>query len=93
MPFNLRVFDDEKKARMGVMECVTHKLVTPYPVLWEKPGEVVAQFKYTVLITPEGPKRITGAPFDISICETDVKLEDNLAVMVSIMHFHLEVLL
>jgi curved DNA binding protein len=81
MPFNLRVFDDEKKARMGVMECVTHKLVTPYPVLWEKPGELVAQFKYTVLILPDGPQRITGCPLDVSICETDIKLEDNLAVL------------
>ncbi|KAA0204073.1 hypothetical protein HAZT_HAZT011504 [Hyalella azteca] len=81
MPFNLRVFDDEKKARMGVMECVTHKLVTPYPVLWEKPGELVAQFKYTVLITADGPQRITGLPLDVSLCQTDIKLEDHLAAL------------
>lgn len=36
MPFNIRSFDDEKKARLGVTECVSHKLVDPYPVLWEK---------------------------------------------------------
>lgn len=36
MPFNLRLFEDEKKARMGVLECVSHKLIDPYPVLWER---------------------------------------------------------
>ena len=36
MPFNIRNFDDENKAKMGCTECVTHKLIDPYPVLWDK---------------------------------------------------------
>ena len=36
MPFNLRSFDSETKAKMGVVECVTHKLVEPFQVLHEK---------------------------------------------------------
>lgn len=39
MAFNLRDFDDEKKAKMGVVECVKNKLIEPYQVLYEKPGK------------------------------------------------------
>lgn len=46
MPFNLRSFDDEKKARMGVVECVSHKLVEPYPVLWEKVLKLMFYFYF-----------------------------------------------
>lgn len=38
MPFNLRNMEDEKKARMGVLECVSHKLIEPFQVLYEKEG-------------------------------------------------------
>ena len=37
MPFSLRNLEDEKKARMGVVECVSHKLLEPFHVLYEKP--------------------------------------------------------
>jgi len=77
MPFNLRHFDDIKKARMGVMECVSHKLVAPYPVLWERQGEHVAQFKYTVLIHPTGPVKLTGIHFDATMYKSDVKIMEN----------------
>lgn len=39
MPFNLRNFEDEKKAKLGVVECVSHKLIEPFQVLYEKPGK------------------------------------------------------
>lgn len=39
MPFNLRHFEEETKARMGVVECVSHKMIEPFQVLYEKPGE------------------------------------------------------
>ena len=45
MPFTLRAFEDEKKARMGVVECVKHGLCDPYPVIFEREGEIVAQVK------------------------------------------------
>ena len=40
MPFNLRNFESETKAKMGVVECVTHKLVVPFQVLYEKEGKL-----------------------------------------------------
>ena len=60
MPFNLRSMEDEKKARMGVVECVTHKLIEPFQVLFDKEGSHVAQYKFTVLLMPNGPHKITG---------------------------------
>ncbi|CAI9735543.1 Hypothetical predicted protein [Octopus vulgaris] len=38
MPFTVRLFEDEKKAKMGLMECVKHELMQPYNVLFEKEG-------------------------------------------------------
>lgn len=76
MCFNLRSLDDEKKAKMGINECVNHGLITPFPVLFEKEDEVVAQFKFTTLLMPNGPMRITGLPFDPNNFESDHKIED-----------------
>ena len=33
-----RAFGEESKARMGVVECVTHKLLDPFDVLYDKEG-------------------------------------------------------
>ena len=63
MPFNLRNCEEEKKARMGVVECVKHQVLQPFHVLYEKEGTFVAQFKFTVLLMPNGPMKITGPLF------------------------------
>jgi len=77
MPFTLRALEDEKKARLGVMECVNHKLLDPFSVLYEKDNEFVAQFKFTVLLMPNGPHKITGLPLDLTVYETEHKIEDD----------------
>ena len=59
LPFTLRHFEDEKSAKMGITECVAHGLLTPYPSLHEKSGDV-AHFKCTVLLLPSGTTRVTG---------------------------------
>jgi len=77
MAFSLRGFEDEKKARVGVLECVKHDLLVPYDVLYEKEGEFVAQFKYTVLLMPNGPMRITGLPnFPTECYKSEKTIED-----------------
>jgi len=76
MPFNLRSMEEEKKARMGVVECVTHKLIEPFQVLFDKEGAYVAQYKFTVLLMPNGPHKITGLPFDEATCKTEKSIED-----------------
>ncbi|KAF0763391.1 proliferation-associated protein 2G4 [Aphis craccivora] len=76
MPFNLRNFEDEKKAKMGVMECVNHKLIEPFQVLFEKTGETVVQYKFTVLVTATGPARITGLPFEEDLYVPNLSIKD-----------------
>lgn len=77
MPFTLRYFDDEVKAKMGLKECVNHKLIEAFPLLHEKEGELVAQFKFTVLLMPTRSHKITGLlDFDLSAYKTDHKIED-----------------
>jgi len=62
LPFTLRHFDDERTAKMGITECVSHGLLTPYPSLHEKADSKVAHFKCTVLLLPSGTSRVTGLP-------------------------------
>ncbi|XP_020235709.1 ERBB-3 BINDING PROTEIN 1 [Cajanus cajan] len=61
MPFSARALE-EKRARLGLVECVNHELLQPYPVLHEKPGDYVAHIKFTVLLMPNGSDRITSHP-------------------------------
>ena len=42
LPFAIRAFSDPVGAKIGVKECIEHDLITAYPVLTEKAGEVVA---------------------------------------------------
>merc|ERR1711904_600395 len=60
LPFTIRAIEDEQVARIGVSEARRHELLEEYPVLKEKPDEIVAQFKFTVLLLPGGTKKITG---------------------------------
>uniref|UniRef100_A0A1B6EFY4 Peptidase M24 domain-containing protein n=1 Tax=Clastoptera arizonana TaxID=38151 RepID=A0A1B6EFY4_9HEMI len=76
MPFNLRNFEDEIKAKLGVGECVNHKLIEPFQVLYEKPSEVVVQFKFTVLLMPNGAHRITGLPFETDLYQSELCVSD-----------------
>merc|ERR1711862_110269 len=62
LPFTLRAIQDEQVARIGVSEAKRHELLEDYPVLKEREGQFVAQFKFTVLLLPGGTKRITGLP-------------------------------
>jgi len=60
MPFTIRALEDERQARLGIRECLQHELLTPYPVLYERPGDFVAHVKFTVLLLPNGNLKITG---------------------------------
>jgi curved DNA binding protein len=63
LPFTLRAIEEETTARVGITEAKRHELVEEYPVLRERDGVFVAQFKFTALLLPGGTKRITGLPF------------------------------
>lgn len=55
-----RALEDERQAKLGVRECVQHELLTPYPVLFERPGDFVTHVKFTILLLPNGNTKITG---------------------------------
>lgn len=76
MPFNLRNFEEEAKAKMGVVECVSHKLIEPFQVLYEKHTEFVAQFKSTILLLPNGTIVATSSPFDVNAYESEYSVTD-----------------
>ncbi|XP_034022550.1 proliferation-associated protein 2G4-like isoform X2 [Thalassophryne amazonica] len=76
MPFTLRAFEDEAKARLGILECAKHELLQPFSVLQEKEGEFVAQFKFTVLLMANGPHRITNGPFDPDFYKSEHEVQD-----------------
>jgi curved DNA binding protein len=61
LPFTMRWIED-KHAKFGMTELVNHGLVHTYPVLYEKDGEFIAQFKYTALVGPDGAERVTEHP-------------------------------
>eukprot|EP00877_Chromochloris_zofingiensis_P000802 jgi/Chrzof1/10722/Cz05g10020.t1 len=70
MPFTLRAITEgegeegkelQKQLRLGLVECLSHNLLHPYPVLHEKAGELVAQIKGTVLLMPNGSDKVTTA--------------------------------
>jgi curved DNA binding protein len=73
MQFSLRSIENEK-AKYGIVECLNHNLLVAYPVMYEKQGDLVAQFKGTILMTPNGSDRITTAP--LQKVESDKEVGD-----------------
>ena len=84
-----RAFDDETKARMGVIECAKHDLMEPYPVYYEKEGEYVAEFKFTVLIMPNNTMKITGLPLDLDCYQTENSITDEAIKVNRKLFYHL----
>jgi len=77
-PFNIRTFEDEKKARMGLQEAVQHGLVRPYDIVYTPPGTYVAAFHFTIAILPNGPTMISHPPvwYKSSLLKTEQELEE-----------------
>jgi len=83
MPFSIRNFSDEKRAKYGMTELIKHELVDPYPILYEKEGEFIAQFKFTAILTSKETVKLTSQslPFVKSDYEiTDTKIKNILAM-------------
>ena len=68
-PFAVRQLE-HKQARIGLRECLKHDLASPYPVLYEKEGEVVVQVKATVLVLKDHIEVITKPRLKTSMFET-----------------------
>jgi hypothetical protein len=83
LPFNLRSMEDAR-SRLGITELVNHNLVDQYPVMWERKGETVAQFKFTVLILPQQTKKLNeGFPLPYVNSEFNIQSDAQLAQIMS----------
>jgi len=72
-PFTIRALD-ESRAKFGVVECLNHGLVQPYPVLFEKSGEFIAQFKFTVFVLPSSTQRMNT--FELPFVSSQYSITD-----------------
>ena len=70
------MFEEENHAKLGVIEPMKHALMQSYPVMFEREGEYVARFMFTVILQPNGPLLITSAPFDPAHYKSELKIED-----------------
>ena len=88
-PFSLNAFDNESNikttkqvnniksvAKIGLNECVSHELFYPYPVLSEKEGDIVAQFKWTIAVRNDGPYVICGGLLDTTKFNSEYSVTD-----------------
>jgi curved DNA binding protein len=84
MLFSLRGLEDggAGRTRLGLADCVAHDLLQPYPVTYDKAGELVAQVKGTVLLMPNGSSdRITAAPAQVVKSEKVIEDEEIKALL------------
>ena len=51
-----------------------HELLHMYPILSEKKGDLVSQFKYTVAVKENGPYLVSGLCIDISKYASEHKI-------------------
>lgn len=58
-------------------ECLAHELIAAFPVLKEKDGEFIAQFKGTVVVQPKSTVILCGGKaLDKTGLECDKKIKD-----------------
>ncbi|KAL8841468.1 MAG: hypothetical protein Q9170_000931 [Blastenia crenularia] len=76
-PFSLRQLDDERAAKVGVVECVRSNVLRQYEVVIDKDNAPVARLLTTIAITKNGLIRLGAPPpLDVSKYKTDKKITD-----------------
>ncbi|KAL8972560.1 MAG: hypothetical protein Q9183_000486 [Haloplaca sp. 2 TL-2023] len=76
-PFSLRQLDDERAAKVGVVECVRSNVLRQYEVVTDKDNAPVARLLTTIAITKNGLVRLGAPPvLDVSLYKTDKKITD-----------------
>ncbi|KAJ5200587.1 Winged helix-turn-helix transcription repressor DNA-binding [Penicillium cf. griseofulvum] len=76
-PFSLRQLDDEKAAKVGVVECVRGGVLRQYEPAGETDGSPVSRLLTTVAITKNGLTKLAAPkPVDVEQIKSDKKIED-----------------
>ncbi|KAL4954989.1 peptidase M24, structural domain-containing protein [Aspergillus filifer] len=76
-PFSLRQLDDERAAKVGVVECVRGGVLRQYEPAGETDGSAVSRLLTTIAITKNGITKLTApATPDFEKVKSDKKIED-----------------
>lgn len=76
-PFSLRQLEDERDAKVGVVECVRGNVFRQYEVVGDKDLEPVARLLTTIAITKNGIQRVAAPPaLNLERFKTDKKITD-----------------
>jgi len=76
-PFSLRQLDDERSAKVGVVECVRGGVIRQYEVVGDKDNDPVARLFTTIALTKNGLQRVTAPPApDLEKYKTENKITD-----------------
>jgi len=76
-PFSLRQLEDERDAKVGVVECVRGNVFRQYEVVGDKDSEPVGRLLTTIAITKNGLQRLAAPPNpDLSKIKSDKKITD-----------------
>lgn len=77
LPFAIRSLSNVTGAKIALTECLNHDMLVPYPVLTEKPGEYVAQFKCTIVVQPRSTAVVCGGKeLDVSRYQSEHSVTD-----------------
>lgn len=76
-PFSLRQLEDERDAKVGVVECVRGNVFRAYEVVGDKDAEPVGRLLTTIAITKNGLQKLAAPPApDLSKIKSDKKITD-----------------
>lgn len=75
-PANVKMFENPRKVRIGLIECSNHEVVLPYDIMEEKKTEQIAQFFTTVALTKNGLEKFTRPTFEPELYKTDKKVQN-----------------
>jgi methionine aminopeptidase len=76
-PFSLRQLEDERDAKVGVVECVRGNVFRQYEVVGDKDKEPVGRLLTTIAITKNGIQKLAAPPApDLSKVKSDKKITD-----------------
>jgi len=77
-PFSMRQLNNEREAKVGIVESVRANLLRQYEVVADKDMEPVGRLLTTIAITKNGIQRVAAPPApDLSKLKTDKKITDS----------------
>lgn len=75
-PANVKIFENPRKMRVGLIECTNHEIVLAYDIMEEKQGQYIAQFFTTFAVTKNGIVKYTSPSFDTDLYKSDKSVQD-----------------